>query len=90
MRLFRQQPHCRDPPCRVGEVLDFFGFEGAVEDVAFAVGEPFFEDLVAAQFVGPDGGGTLRQKARSFRYTSKVDSPSVDTLSPIAAFSSDV
>ena len=32
----------------VGEVLDFLGVEGAVEDFVLAVGEPFLEDLVAA------------------------------------------
>jgi len=48
-----------NPPGGVGEMLDFFGFEGAVEDGAFAVGEPFFEDLVAAEFVGPDRGGDI-------------------------------
>ena len=25
----------------------------------FAAGEPFLEDLVAAEFVGPDGGGDV-------------------------------
>ena len=43
----------------VGEVLDFFGEERAVEDGAFAVGEPFLEDLVAAELVVPDGGGDV-------------------------------
>ena len=34
-----------DPPSRISEVLDFFGLEKAVEDIAFAVGEPFLEHL---------------------------------------------
>ena len=29
----------------------------AAEDLVLAVGEPLFEDLVAAQLVVPDGGG---------------------------------
>ena len=41
----------------VGEVEDFVVGEGAAEDFVLSVGEPLFEDLVAAQLVGPDGGG---------------------------------
>ena len=33
--------------------------EGAAKDDAFAVGEPFLEDLVAAELVAPDGGGDV-------------------------------
>ena len=33
--------------------------EGAVEDFMLAVGEPFLEDLVAAELVVPDGGGDV-------------------------------
>ena len=40
-------------------MLDFFGAERAVEDAAFAVGEPFLEDLIAAEPVAPDGGGDV-------------------------------
>ena len=40
-------------------MLDFFGEEGAVEDFVLAVGEPFLEDLVAAELVVPDGGGDV-------------------------------
>ena len=40
-------------------MLDFCGLEGAVENRLFAVGEPFLEDLVAAEFVAPDVGGDV-------------------------------
>ena len=43
-------------PGRIGEVLDFFGAEGAIEDGALVVGEPLLEDLVAAELVAPDCG----------------------------------
>ena len=59
--LGHRQDDSLNPPCHIGEVLDFFWLEGAVEDVAFAVGEPFLGDLVAAEFVGPDGGGGVLQ-----------------------------
>ena len=39
----RQQQYSANPSRRVCEVLDFFGFERAFEDVAFAVGKPFLE-----------------------------------------------
>ena len=58
--IVRDYYHRPDPPCRIGKVLDFFGFEGTVEDGAFAVGEPFLEDLVAAEFVGPNCSGQYR------------------------------
>ena len=51
--------HRRNTPCGVGEVLDFLGLEWTVENGAFAVGKPFLEDLVTAEFVGPDGGGDV-------------------------------
>ena len=41
----------------MGEVLDFFGLEGAAYDRLFAVGEPLLEELGAAEFVLPDVGG---------------------------------
>ena len=37
-------------------MLDLLRSERAGEDVALAVGEPFLEDLVAAELVAPDGG----------------------------------
>ncbi len=43
----------------MGELLDFVGREGAVEEGLLAVGEPLFEDLVAAEGVGPDGFGDV-------------------------------
>ena len=46
----------RDPPCSIGEVLDFVGVQRTAEDGALTVGEPFLENLVAAETVGPDGG----------------------------------
>ena len=36
------------------DVTDFFGGEGAAEKGLFAVGEPFFDDLIAADGVVPD------------------------------------
>ena len=38
-------------------MLDFFRLERTAKDIAFPVGEPFLEDLVAAELVAPDGGG---------------------------------
>ena len=43
----------------VGEMLDFFGRERALQDRALAIGEPFLEHLVAAKFVGPYSGGDV-------------------------------
>ena len=40
-------------------MLDFLRSERAGEDVALPVGEPFLEDLVAAEFVAPDSGGDV-------------------------------
>ena len=48
-----------DPPDGIGEVLDFLRSERAGEDVVLSVGEPFLEDLVAAELVAPDGGGDV-------------------------------
>ena len=41
----------------VGEVPHLLGVHVSAEDLVLAVGEPLLEDLVAAQLVGPDGGG---------------------------------
>ena len=49
----------RDPPGGIGEVLDFLRSERTGEDVVLPVGEPFLEDLVAPEFVAPDGGGDV-------------------------------
>ena len=46
-----------DTPCGVREVLDFFRVQRASEDVLLTVGEPFLEDLVAAELVAPEGAG---------------------------------
>ena len=51
------QQYSPDTSGGVGEVLHLFGLEGAFEDGVFAVGEPFLEDLVAAELVAPDVGG---------------------------------
>ena len=51
------QQYGGDPAGGFGEVLDLVRLEGPAEDGALAVGEPFLEDLVATEFVGPDGGG---------------------------------
>ena len=48
------QHYRRDPSCRISKVLDFFGLERAVEDSVFAVGEPFLENLIAAELVAPN------------------------------------
>ena len=76
---------------RVCEVLDFFGVQGAVEDFLFSVGEPLFEDLVAAQLVGPDVGGDVAPvgvvvEVRCRRWVS----PRVGVVLADAAGSSDV
>ena len=49
------KPHRCNPPTGVSKMLDFLRFERPVEDRALTVGEPFLENLVAAQFVAPDG-----------------------------------
>lgn len=41
----------------LGEVFGFVLVEGAAEEGVFAVAEPFFEDLVAAEGVVPDVDG---------------------------------
>ena len=91
MRFHRRQHQYRsNTPCGIGEVLDFFGFEGTVEDVAFAVGEPFFEDLVATEFVGPDGGGDVAPEGAVVQVHVEGGFAERGMLSPIAAFSSGV
>ncbi len=40
-------------------MLNLLGLETAANDIAFAVGEPFLENLIAAEPVGPDGGGDV-------------------------------
>lgn len=41
----------------VGELLGFVAGERAAKEGGLAVAEPFLEDLVAAESVGPDGFG---------------------------------
>ena len=41
--------------CAVGKVLDVFRPHRPFENTVLSVGEPFLENLVAAQPVGPDG-----------------------------------
>ena len=53
--VFGQDGHRRNPPTGVSKMLDFLGLERTVEDRALTVGEPFLENLVASQFVAPDG-----------------------------------
>lgn len=43
----------------VGEVFGFVGGEGAVEEGLFAVAEPLFQDLVAAEGVVPGFHGDV-------------------------------
>ena len=54
-----QEQDRRDPPCGVGEVLDFLREQRPAQDLALPVGEPLLEDLVAAQPVVPHGGGDV-------------------------------
>ena len=39
--------------------MDFLGLDGEVQDVAFAVGEPFLEHLITTEFIVPDNGGDV-------------------------------
>ena len=55
----RSRQYRPDSSCGVGEVLDLLRVQRASEDAAFPVGEPFLEDLVAAELVAPDGGGDV-------------------------------
>ena len=48
--------HPPDPSRGICEILDFLGLERPFEDGKLAVGEPFLEDLIAAELTGPDGG----------------------------------
>ena len=43
----------------VGELLGFVAGEGEAEEGGLAVAEPLFEDLIAAEGVGPDGFGDV-------------------------------
>ena len=82
-----QQQYRPDPPGRIGEVLDFFGLEGAVKDVAFAIGEPFLEHLVAAEFVGPDGGGDVAPEGAVVQvYIEGGFTERGDVVSPLLPF----
>ena len=54
-----------DPPRGVGEILNFLRLERTAEDVVLSVGEPFLEDLVAAELVTPDGGGDVAPPSAS-------------------------
>ena len=55
----RGQQYRPNPPRRVCEVLHLFQNEWPVQQSALAVGQPPLEDLVAAQFVVPDGVGDV-------------------------------
>lgn len=50
---------CGDASSHVGDIADFIGCEPASEECFFAVRQPFFDDLIAADAVFPDGGGDV-------------------------------
>ena len=50
------QQYRRDSPCRVGKVLHFLRQQGAAQHLAFSVGQPLLQDLIAAQLVVPHRG----------------------------------
>ena len=43
----------------VGEVLHLFDFHRASQDFGLPIGEPLFKNLIASEFVVPDGGGNI-------------------------------
>ena len=59
----RQYPG--NPPRGVSEVLNLIGRERPSENVAFTIGKPLFEDLVAAELVVPNSGGNVSPKGTS-------------------------
>ena len=50
---------CCNAPCRLRKVEHFLRRQRPPKNGALTVGEPLLEDLVAAEFVAPDGGGDV-------------------------------
>ena len=59
IQLHVQSEDASDAADVVSELLGFVAGEGAAEEGGLAVAEPLFEDLVAAEGVGPDGFGEV-------------------------------
>ena len=59
IQLLVQSENTGDAADVVGELLGFVAGERAAQQCAFAVAEPLFEDLIAAEGVAPDGFGDV-------------------------------
>jgi hypothetical protein len=57
IQLLVQREDAGDTPDVVGKILRLVAGEGAAEEGGLAVAEPLFENLVAAEGVGPDRFG---------------------------------
>ena len=79
-----------DPPCCMRKIPHFLVVQWPSKDIAFSVGQPLLESLVAAEPVVPDGGGDVAPERRSVEENVEGRVAESGSASPTAARSSAV